>query len=87
MRGNPRQRTCAVCRQVFHSEETIRLEIGSPAGRAREHRESTARVCWACIESIRETVPEARPMHLSLLEGYGQGNLFRKLLRIKLRRA
>ena len=71
--GKLRYRKCDLCGLFKHPDDTHKFLPGEVHSQAR-------RLCWTCVEAVRELVPQLRPVDLRLIEGAGQQRLFRTAL-------
>ena len=76
---------CRLCGAYEHPDETVRLPASVPGGTASGRIKFGPLLCWSCIEALRRELPDQRPLDLKLLEGRGQGELFRQVINRKLR--
>lgn len=71
--GRFRYRRCDLCGISKHPDDSHKFLPGEVHSQSR-------RLCWPCIEAVRELVPQLRPFDLKLIEGAGQQRLFRTAL-------
>jgi len=71
--GKFRYRKCDLCGIFKHPDDTHNFLPGEVHSQSR-------RLCWSCVEAVRELIPQIRPIDLRVIEGAGQQKLFRTAL-------